>query len=68
MTPVPREVPIRRIPLSQEGRDEDLQRFTASERVAMMWQITLQARMFTEGLVDEPRLRRDVGRVVRGRR
>jgi hypothetical protein len=68
MTLVPRDVPIRRIPLSQEGRDEDLQRFSASERVAMMWQIALQARMFTEGLVDEPRLRRDVGRVVRGRR
>jgi hypothetical protein len=65
---VPRDVPIRRIPLSEEGRDDDMRRFSPSERVAMMWQLALQAWMFKDGLVDEPRLRRDVVRIVRGRR
>jgi hypothetical protein len=30
-----------------------------------VWQLTLQAWAFKEDLRDEPRLRRDVGRVVR---
>ena len=38
------------------------------QRVAMMWQLALQAWMFKDGLVDEPRLRRDAVRVIRGRR
>ena len=59
---------VRRIPLAEEGRDDDMRRFSPSERVAMMWQLALQAWMFKEGLVDEPRLRRDLVRVVRGRR
>lgn len=59
---------VRRIPLSEEGRTDDAARLTPSERVAMMWQLAMQARMFKDGAVDEPRLRRDVGRVIRGRR
>ena len=35
---------------------------------AMMWQLAMQAWMFKEGLVDEPRLRRDAVRTLRGRR
>jgi hypothetical protein len=63
-----RTVPVRRIPLSSEGDDDATWRLSPSERVAMMWQLALQAWMFKEGLVDEPRLRRDVVSVVRGGR
>jgi hypothetical protein len=59
---------VRQIPLSEEGRVEEQRALTPSERVAMMWQLALQARMFKDGVVDEPRLRRDAVRVVRGRR
>jgi hypothetical protein len=59
---------VRKITLAEEGRDDDIRDLSASERVAMMWQLALQAWMFKEGLRDEPRLRRDVVRTVRGRR
>jgi hypothetical protein len=36
-------------------------------RVAMVWPLTMQAWTFLNGLQDEPRLRRDVVRVIRGR-
>ncbi len=39
---------------------------TPGERLAMVWPLTLQAWAF-KGLEDEPRLRRDVVRVIRGR-
>lgn len=65
---MPRELRVRRIPVAEEGRDDDLRRLSPSERVAMMWQLALQAWMFKEGLVDEPRLRRDAVRIVRGGR
>jgi len=54
--------------LAQEGRSEDVQSLGPSERIAMLWQLTLQAWMFKDGLVDEPRLRRDVVRTLRRRR
>jgi hypothetical protein len=38
---------------------------TPAERMRMVWQLTLQAWAFKEGLTVEPRLRRDVVRVVR---
>ena len=41
---------------------------TPAERFALVWPITLKAWAFKTGVLDEPRLRRDVGRVVRGRR
>jgi hypothetical protein len=62
------DVPIRRLPLADEGRRDLGQRVSASDGVAMMWQLALQAWMFKEGLVDEPRLRRDVVRTLRGGR
>jgi hypothetical protein len=65
---IPRDRPVRRIPLAEEGQAESLQPFTASERVGMMWQLAMQGWMFKEGLLDEPRLRRDVVRTIRGRR
>jgi len=38
-----------------------------SDRVAMVWQLTMQAWLFKEAQIDEPRLRRDVVRTVRRR-
>jgi hypothetical protein len=60
-----RSLPVRKIPLADEGRSDDVQRSSPSERIAMMWQLTLQAWMFKDGLVHEPRLRRDVVRTLR---
>ena len=60
--------PVRRIPLDQEGNDPELAELTPSQRVAMVWQLTAQAWLFKEGRWDEPRLRRDVVRAVRGAR
>lgn len=61
-------MPVRKLTLAEEGRDDGLRLLSGSERVAMMWQLAMQAWMFKEGLTNEPRLRRDVVRVVRGRR
>ena len=57
--------PVRKIALADEGRSDDVRRMSPSERVAMMWQLALQAWMFKDGLIDEPRLRRDVVRTLR---
>jgi hypothetical protein len=52
--------------------DEDERRYLESlsdeERLKMVWTLTVQAWTFKEGRFDAPRLRRDVGRVERGRR
>lgn len=45
---------------------DDVAELGPSERIAMVSHLTLQAWAF-KGLDHEPRLRRDVGRVVRGR-
>ena len=66
--PMPRSLPIRRVSLKDEGRTHDQPRLSPDEGIAMMWQLALQAWMFKEGMVDEPRLRRDVVRIVRGGR
>ncbi len=42
--------------------------FSVAERIAMVRPITLQAWQFKEPLRDEPRLRRDVVRTLRGGR
>lgn len=63
-----RSNPIRRIPLKDEGRAQPRTRIPAGDAIAMMWQLTMQAWMFKEGMIDEPRLRRDVVRTVRGQR
>jgi hypothetical protein len=60
--------PVRRVQLNEEGDDAYLRSLTPAERIAMVWPITLQAWAFKEGLTGEPRLRRDVVRVVRGGR
>jgi hypothetical protein len=57
-----------RLRLGEEGPDPYLASLTPAERIGMMWTLAVQAWMFKEGVLREPRLRRDVGRVVRGRR
>ncbi len=57
--------PVRTIPRALEGDESAQRRMTPAERIAMVWQLTLQAWAFKEGLTDEPRLRRDIVRVVR---
>lgn len=47
-----------------EDRSEYL-RLTPSERVELVWPLTLQAWGFLNGLENEPRFRRDVVRVTR---
>lgn len=51
---------VRKISLSEEGNYSDLTEFTPSERVALVWQITVQAWTFKDGTWNESRLRRDV--------
>ena len=50
----------RKIPLSEEGCGSDLVHLTPSERVAMVWPLTVQAWTFKDGTWNESRLRRDV--------
>lgn len=59
---------VRKISLEEEGRDSDLANLTPSERVALVWPLTVQAWAFKDGKWDEPRLRRDVVRTQRNRR
>jgi len=56
---------VRKISLEEEGRDCDLANLTPSERVALVWPLTVQAWTFKDGKWDESRLRRDVVRTQR---
>ena len=49
------------------GGEESSVPNTPAERVAMVWQLTREAWTFKDGQWNEPRLRRDVGRVIRRR-
>jgi hypothetical protein len=60
--------PTRKTRLKSQGEDPSVLGLSAGNRMAMVWTLTLQARAFAEDLRDEPRLRRDVGRVIRGQR
>lgn len=60
-----RHYPTRKTGLDNYTEEPGLQDLTPSERMAMVWTLTLQAWAFAEDLRDEPRLRRDVGRVIR---
>ena len=57
--------PTRLLRLHEEGGDADVRSMEASRRLAMVWQLTLEAWTFKEGRFDEPRLRRDVVRLTR---
>ncbi len=60
-----RHYPTRKTRLACSTEDPGMRDLPAGERMAMVWTLTLQAWAFAEDLRDEPRLRRDVGRVVR---
>ena len=60
--------PVRKTHLADKDKGAGVGHVTPGERLAMVWQLTLQAWMFKEGLLDEPRLRRDVVRTLRSRR
>lgn len=59
--------PTRKLQLGEPDDRRDIMRLTPGERVSMVWMLTLQAWAFKEDPGDEPRLRRDVVRVIRGR-
>ena len=59
--------PVRKTRLHDDRRDPSLAALSPADRIAMVWTLTLQAWMFKEG-VEEPRVRRDVVRTLRGTR
>jgi hypothetical protein len=60
--------PTRRRRLQDPEDYSAVDALSPAARVAMVWPLTLQAWAFHTELPDEPRLRRDVGRVTRGGR
>ena len=56
---------VRKLALSDRTPDRDYAGLSAEERLAMVWTVTVQAWMFKEGRLDQPRLRRDVVRILR---
>ena len=60
-----RNIRVRKTTLAAAGEREDEMRLTPGQRVEIVWQLTRDAWTFKDGRWDEPRLRRDVGRVVR---
>jgi hypothetical protein len=58
----------RKSTLAEQGHEEDLANMTADERVSMMWRLALDAWAMKGEPVVEPRLQRDVVRIIRGRR
>jgi hypothetical protein len=58
----------RKLHLADEGRGSDVDDLTPSERVAMVWQLTVQAWTFKDGTWNEPRLLRHVVSTRRGGR
>ncbi len=58
---------VRKLRLEDEGKDSGVANATPTERVAMVWPLTVQAWTFKEGRWDAPRLRRDVVCTLRRR-
>lgn len=57
--------------LGRLGDDDDesfVESLTPAQRMELVWPLTRQVWAFVDGTEDEPRLRRHVGRVVRGGR
>ena len=57
--------PVRKFKLGEEDDSDDYSRFTPSERVAMVWEITKDAWAFKDPNWRESEFRRDVVRIVR---
>lgn len=60
--------PVRKSTLLNEPKDETVAKLSPSERVAMVWTLSVQAWQFKEPAFHESRLRRDVVRTQRGGR
>jgi hypothetical protein len=57
---------VRTLRLGEEPRDDrSIAAMTPSERIGLVWPLTLNARAFKEGRLDELRVRREVVRTVR---
>ena len=54
--------------LSDQGREPDLYQTTPAERLGMMWQLALDSWAFKGEPIAEPRLPRDVIRLIRRKR
>lgn len=57
--------PVRILHLHDIAKDESISKLSPSQRVEIVWELTMQSWAFKEGLDHEPRLRRDVVRIVR---
>jgi hypothetical protein len=57
--------PTRKVGLHDPEDESHVRSLSPGERMSMVWQLTLQAWAFKEGLAHEPRLQRDVVRIVR---
>jgi hypothetical protein len=62
------QYPVRKGTLTNEPKDETVAALTPSQRVAMVWALSVQAWQFKEPTFHESRLRRDVVRTQRGGR
>ena len=61
--------PTRLTKLHDPRADDDyVLSLTPSERIEMVWPITLDAWSTMEGSIEEPRVRRDIVRIIRGKR
>ena len=70
MEPIVRSKYETRLGKLHDPDDEERRRLASlspEERLEMVWTLTVQAWAFKEGRTIEPRLRRDVTRVVRSR-
>ncbi len=62
-----KDVKVKKEKLSEQGKDEELRKTTASERIAMVWEITKDVWAFIGEKSAESRLSRHVVTVQRGR-
>jgi hypothetical protein len=60
-----RDIRVRKTTLAAAGERDDEMGLTPGQRVEIVWQLTRDAWTFKDGRWDEPRVRRDVGRVIR---
>lgn len=60
--------PTRKLRLQDPDDGADMRQLSPGDRLLLVWPLTLQAWAFLVQLEDEPRLRRDAVRVVRGGR
>lgn len=62
-----REVTVRKQRLKEQGKDEELKETTASEKMAMVWEITKDVWAFVGEKSAESRLSRHIVTIQRGK-